>query len=459
MRLLIKFPTRGRRDQFFSTFDKFHQLSTSGRVIYLVNIDEDDSVMNTDEVKSLIKSYPNTTLTVGRSLNKVDALNRDLDSFSENWDVIVLAADDTVPAVLGYDQIILDEMEANYPDTDGVLHFNDGFWGRRLNTQCILGKRYYERFGHVYHPSYSYVYCDNDFMDLANLLGKQSYFDRVIIKHEHPDLYGGKTDVVHQKNSEYDSIDKSIFEDRKLRLFDIDRGRKIKIVHLLLKPLDGPYRNKQDLSMERWAEVKQYVSAYTQIFSFPNRTELPVENCADPSMIRDSQPEDGSPWLSYGHYGAYQAHRRAILEEFSEDLDALVVIEGDVIFNISPADMAFKLHHALEFAERHGGSLVTFANVGYGLASDASKRDTSIPMGPYTQIDHFITAHCYMVLKSEKNSIQHKLRNEKWHAWDIWLYWNYDKRVPIFRTPEPLVFEPEGFSMIDYKTKEINVQL
>jgi hypothetical protein len=459
MRLLIKYPSRGRRDLFFSTFDKFHQLSTSGSVIYLVNIDEDDSVMNTDEVKSLIRSYPNTTLTVGQSKNKIDALNRDLDSFSESWDVVVLAADDTVPAVLGYDQIILDEMENHYPDTDGVLHFNDGFWGRRLNTQCILGKKYYQRFGYIYHPSYSYVYCDNDFMTLADLLGKQTYFDKVIIKHEHPDLYGGKTDFVHQKNSEYDSIDKKVFEERKERLFDIDRNRKIKIVHLLLKPLDGPYSDKQKASMEKWSEVKEYFSAYTQLFSFPNRTELSIENCADPTMIRYSQPEDGGPWLSYGHYGAYQAHRRALLEEFNEDLDAIVVIEGDVIFNISPADMAFRLHHALEFAENHQGSLFTFANVGYGLASEASKRDTSVPMGPYTKIDHFITAHCYMVLKKERSNIQHKLRTEKWHAWDIWLYWNYDKRVPIFRTPEPLVFEPEGFSMIDYKTKEINVKL
>lgn len=459
MKLLIKFPTRGREDLFFSTFNKFHDLAVTDDVSYLVSIDEDDPVMNNDRVKLKIKSYVNTTLMVGRSKDKIAAINRDIDRYDQPWDVIVVAADDTVPVVLGYDKRILEEMERNYPDTDGVLFFNDGFWGDRLNTQCILGKKYYRRFGWIYHPSYSYVYCDNDFMDLAYLLGKQTYLNQVIIKHEHPDLYGGQKDGIHDKNLTYDQIDKKIFEDRKSRLFDIDGGKKIKIVHLLLKPLEGPYAEKQNLSIKKWNEVKQYVSAYTQLFSYPNRTELPVETCADPSMIRESQPENGGPWISYGHYGAYKAHRRALLEEFGEGVDAVVVVEGDVVFDISPADMAFRLHRALEFAERNNGSLFTFGNVGFGLASEASLRDTTVPMGDYTKIDHFICAHCYMVTKKERGQIQHKLRTEKWHAWDIWLYWNYDKRVPIFRTKEPLVYEPEGFSMIDYKTKEINVKV
>jgi hypothetical protein len=64
-----------------------------------------------------------------------------------------------------------------------------------------------------------------------------------------------------------------------------------------------------------------------------------------------------------------------------------------------------------------------------------------------------------MILKKERSSIQHKLLTEKWHAWDIWLYWNYDRKANIFRTQNPLVYEPEGFSMIDLKTKEINVKV
>jgi len=185
---------------------------------------------------------------------------------------------------------------------------------------------------------------------------------------------------------------------------------------------------------------------------------LPVDTCADPFYIREAPAEDGV-WLSYGHYGAYSAHRRAVLEEFSEDVDALVIVEGDVVFDILPVDMAQKFHLACEFAEKNDASFVTFAHVGFGVGSDASKMDTSIPMGDYTKIDHFICAHCYMITRKEREQIQEKLRDTKWHAWDTWLYWNYDKKVPIFRTKEPLVYEPEGYSMIDLKQKEINFKI
>jgi hypothetical protein len=235
-------------------------------------------------------------------------------------------------------------------------------------------------------------------------------------------------------------------------------SKNIKIVHLLMAPFDEAFHQKQQKSINCFSKLVEYVKAYTQQISFPNKTELPVDTCADPFYIREAPAEDGV-WLSYGHYGAYSAHRRAVLEEFSEDVDALVIVEGDVVFDILPVDMAQKFHLACEFAEKNDASFVTFAHVGFGVGSDASKMDTSIPMGDYTKIDHFICAHCYMITRKERENIQQKLKDTKWHAWDTWLYWNYDKKVPIFRTKEPLVYEPEGYSMIDLKQKEINFKI
>lgn len=457
MKILVKFPTRGRKDLFFKTFNKFHELSITDKVSYLVSIDLDDSIMNETHTLDLISSYPNTTVVCGYSKNKADAVNRDVNTYKEEWDIVIVAADDTVPCILGWDRRIIDEMERHYPDTDGVLFFNDGFWGDQLNTQCILGHKFYDRFGWIVYPGYTSLWFDNDFQSVASILGKQTYFSDVIIKHEHPSFGFGILDEIHKKNEEYDNIDKQVYEDRKFRLFDIPT-KKIKIVHLLLTPLDGLYESKQKMSMACFNEVKSYVHSYTQQFNWPNKTLLPIDTCADPGFITEKPVNEG-PCLSYGHYGAYLAHKRAILEEFSEDLDALVIVEGDAVFNISPAEMAFQFHKACEFAEKHNGSLVTFGNVGFGTGSEASMKDTTIPMGDYTKIDHFISAHCYMIMKNERLQIQHKLKTEKWHAWDIWLYWNYDKKVPIFRTKTPLIYEPKGFSTIDQKIKEINVIL
>lgn len=201
MKLLIKFPTRGRKDKFFTTLDKYHEYcSDIENTMFLISIDSDDSEMNNEETIKKITDYGNTKLVVGNSLSKIDAVNRDLSDFENDWDIVLLASDDMIPQVKGYDTIIRDNMSFNYPDTDGILWFNDGFQGNKLNTLCILGKKYYERFNYIYHPDYKSCWSDNEFMTVGNLLNKQSYLDMVIIKHEHPDWGYGNIDYVHNNN-------------------------------------------------------------------------------------------------------------------------------------------------------------------------------------------------------------------------------------------------------------------
>jgi hypothetical protein len=216
MKLLIKFPTRGRRDKFFSTLDQYHEYCLDiDNTVFLISIDSDDTEMNVEDVINRIKAYKNTKVVIGNSLSKVDAVNRDLDGFKDVWDILLLASDDMIPQVNGYDKTIKDNMLFNYPDTDGVLWFNDGFQGNRLNTLCILGKKYYERFNYIYHPDYKSCWCDNEFMVVGNLLKKQSYIDQVIIKHEHPDWGYGKNDFVHQKNVSDFNYDLNVYNTRK----------------------------------------------------------------------------------------------------------------------------------------------------------------------------------------------------------------------------------------------------
>jgi hypothetical protein len=216
MKLLIKFPTRGRKDKFFSTLNIYHNnCEDIENTEFLISIDSDDTEMNLEEVVNRISSYKNTKVVVGNSLSKIDAVNRDLNEFENKWDILLLASDDMIPQVKGYDIIIKDNMLFNYPDTDGVLWFNDGFQGKRLNTLCILGKKYYERFNYIYHPDYKSCWSDNEFMTVGNILNKQSYLDQVIIKHEHPDWGYGKNDFVHQKNVSDFNYDLNVYNTRK----------------------------------------------------------------------------------------------------------------------------------------------------------------------------------------------------------------------------------------------------
>jgi hypothetical protein len=220
MKILIKFPTRGRSDKFFNVLDIYYQLSDNNdNITFQITIDTDDETMNNNIVLSKLNSYKNLNYTLGVSKNKIDAVNRDI--IIGDWDIILLASDDMIPKVKGYDDIIRNKMTELYPDTDGVLWFNDGNQGDKLNTLCILGKKYYERFNYIYHPDYTSLWADNEFMDVANLLNKQTYFNDVIIRHEHPDVGLGQRDFVHFDNIKFDYIDKEIYLKRKSNNFNI----------------------------------------------------------------------------------------------------------------------------------------------------------------------------------------------------------------------------------------------
>jgi len=220
MKLLIKFPTRNRKSQFMSTFERYQNFISEDTTRFSITIDEDDETMNNQDVINELTSYTNTEVTIGLSKTKVDAINRNIDT-SKDWDIILLASDDMIPQIKGFDKIINTLMESTYPDTDGILFFNDGFKGQELNTLCILGKKYYERFNYIYHPEYKSTWCDNEFMMVGNLLKRQKYFPMVIIKHEHPDWGYGKHDIIHHKNHSDLNHDMNLFNHRKLKNFYI----------------------------------------------------------------------------------------------------------------------------------------------------------------------------------------------------------------------------------------------
>jgi hypothetical protein len=211
MKLLIKFPTKNRKFKFLNVFNKYQQFCDDiENTKFLITLDNDDSDMNSPDIIEILKTFKNTEVIFGDSKSKVDAINRDMELYND-WDIVLLASDDMTPIVKGYDNIIRNNMKTHYPDTDGVLWFNDGYQRNKLNTLCILGKKYYDRFNYIYNPEYKSVWSDNEFMDVANLLGKQTYFNNVIIKHEHPDWGFGNRDHIHQENFLNVDYDRNIY--------------------------------------------------------------------------------------------------------------------------------------------------------------------------------------------------------------------------------------------------------
>lgn len=218
MKLLIKFPTRGRPEKAVETLKKYIDLTDDlNNTKIIVSIDNDDKTLSED----MFNIHPCVQTISGPSLGKIGAINRDVPDPS-TFDILLLASDDMIPTVKGYDAIIRTKMVEHFPDTDGVLWFNDGYAGFRLNTLVICGSKYYSRFGYIYCPEYKSLFCDNEFMDVANRLGRQIYFNEIIIKHEHPANNSLiKSDQLYDINEKYWDIDKKTYEDRKFKDYDL----------------------------------------------------------------------------------------------------------------------------------------------------------------------------------------------------------------------------------------------
>ena len=226
--IVLKFPTRSRPEKFKSTLDNYiSKLSGKHNYHFIFSMDADDHTMNNPTMRTWIESKNTdkikTYYRYGNSKSKIQAVNADLDFLDMIGDFkyLILLSDDMLPKVNGFDDIILSDFNRYYPDTFGVLHYNDGKQGRKLNTLSILGKRMVEYFGKkIYHPDYVSLWCDNEFQDVTYQMNKCTYIDNVIIKHEWVNYTGA--DELHKKNESYSNRDKVTYEKRKNLGFPIE---------------------------------------------------------------------------------------------------------------------------------------------------------------------------------------------------------------------------------------------
>lgn len=222
LKILFKVTSRTRPEKFMSTINNIIDYCEGVENYILASADIDDATMNNEEIIQFCKER-NVVLVFGYSKNKIDAINRDMDCKRlPNWDILVNVSDDQSFIQYGFDNVIRHDAAKFLKNLDGVLHYPDGNRSD-LMTMSIMTRKYYKRFGRIYHQEYVSVYCDNDAMEEAKLLKKYAFIDKNILVHNHPAYAKANWDDLYRKNesSELYEHDKSIFEKRKAINFGI----------------------------------------------------------------------------------------------------------------------------------------------------------------------------------------------------------------------------------------------
>lgn len=192
MKILFKYPTRERPLLFSKTLVSWYEKMSLNNFEFLISCDTDDVTMNNETMKKFMEQFPNLSYSYSLNKSKIEACNKSVSE--KQFDIVVLVSDDMVPEISGYDKIIVDRMTENFPDTDGSLWFFDGY-NKVINTLSILGRKYYDRFGYIYHPSYITQWCDQEHTDIASSLGKLAKYDEIIVRHIHPEVVAIQNDA------------------------------------------------------------------------------------------------------------------------------------------------------------------------------------------------------------------------------------------------------------------------
>lgn len=269
MRILLKCPTRSRPQRVMQTLQAYIRLANQPNLLGIaVSCDADDASMTRnlvqDEIRQIMRRVGWGQIYYSNNTSKIQACNADMSRVDYPWDIVVLVSDDMVPQVKGYDDVIRNHMLSRFPNTNGLLWFNDGCQGDKLNTLCVYGRQFYERLGYIYHPDYKSFYCDTELTDLCRTDYKDNclYVPYCIIRHEHPGTgFADRMDALYATNQRYWSEDMYTYISRKRYDYDWSVlvptiiGREESLRNLLESVREKVSRIAPDLRVEYCIEL------------------------------------------------------------------------------------------------------------------------------------------------------------------------------------------------------------
>lgn len=191
-RLLVNISVQKNFDLFFKTLDQYYALlSGKNHVHFLITCSNNNCVQSS--VQTQLKKYRDLDFSFDCSNSWVSVFNREINKY-QGFDFLLIVDENTAPQIKGYDDIIVQTMKKSFADTDGVLCISDDSIDNLLNKYAVMGKKYYQRFGYVYHPHYTSVFAQNELFDVAQALGKLQDIHKKLFKKNDIDQSCNKRD-------------------------------------------------------------------------------------------------------------------------------------------------------------------------------------------------------------------------------------------------------------------------
>lgn len=210
--ILFNLASRSRPTELKRVIEEIYALSEDKNFTILVKVDNDDPASNYE----WLKQWPDVVINKGKSISKIDAIQRGLNEYLAypNIDIIVDVSDDFHFTRPGFDNIIREHCG----EDDFVLFpepFADGQVvkgkNERIAIMLVMGRKYYERDGFLFHPNFKSLFCDNWATEISRRRGRLKVVEELLFYHAHPAAGYGKPDAQRVKTEGYWDTDKRTY--------------------------------------------------------------------------------------------------------------------------------------------------------------------------------------------------------------------------------------------------------
>jgi len=179
---------------------------------YILSIDETDPYV--EEYKKIFsRNFPNIQVLVSDNKTAIQAINNA--AMISTGDLLIVVSDD-FDCPSHWDRLLYAFL---HDKKDFIVKVKDGIQPFII-TIPIMDREYYNRFGYIYFPGYSHMFCDSEMSSVAYMLDRCISLD-LLFKHNHYIVGGMKKDEINIKNDLTWKQGETLFHERKLKNFDL----------------------------------------------------------------------------------------------------------------------------------------------------------------------------------------------------------------------------------------------
>lgn len=206
----------------------------------------------------------------------------------------------------------------------------------------------------------------------------------------------------------------------------------IKLVHILTEPdTEREIKSIESLSILDVFDGIEYIQQIN------NRYQGDVPYCTDGKTY------------GKGHYGAYMSFKKAIKNNFTEDIDVLMLCECDSVLNISPINFYSLLQESISFCKKNNICQFSFGGNNWWVDNILNSGNIiDEEHDKFLIVDQIIKIHCIILTKEHRDFILSNIDITPWRPADEWLNLMFKTKKQAV-TRKEIAYQYEGISIIE----------